>query len=79
MMPMVAGLFYGFNITISPIWSSIAMSCSSIVVVAFSHLLSMYEYDERKKLNKKNKSNEHKRVEMVEMMDDSVISPPIQT
>lgn len=42
MMPMVAGLFYGFDITISPIWSSVAMSCSSIVVVAFSHLLSFF-------------------------------------
>ena len=45
MMPIVAGVFYNYNITISPIWSSIAMSCSSIMVVAFSHLLSLFNYD----------------------------------
>lgn len=52
-MPVVAGLFYGFNFTISPIWSSVAMSCSSIIVVGFSHMLSFYEYDEEKKFMKK--------------------------
>jgi cation transport ATPase len=45
-MPIVAGLFYPFNVTISPIWSSIAMSASSIIVVGFSHLLSLFTYDE---------------------------------
>ena len=44
-MPVVAGIFYGYDITISPVWSSIAMSCSSVVVVSFSHLLSLFEYD----------------------------------
>lgn len=52
-MPIVAGLFYGFNFTISPIWSSVAMSCSSIIVVGFSHMLSFYEYDEEKKFMKR--------------------------
>ena len=45
-MPIVAGVFYGYNITISPIWSSIAMSCSSLIVVGFSHLLSLFDYDD---------------------------------
>lgn len=45
-MPIVAGLFYGYGVTISPVWSSIAMSCSSILVVAFSHILSFFKYDE---------------------------------
>ncbi len=46
MMPIVAGVFYGYDITISPIMSSIAMSCSSITVVGFSHLLSFFTYDD---------------------------------
>lgn len=53
-MPVVAGLFYNFDVTISPIWSSIAMSCSSILVVGFSHALSLFEYDEGKKASHKN-------------------------
>lgn len=48
-MPIVAGLFYNYNITISPIWSSIAMSSSSILVVGFSHILSFLTYDEEPK------------------------------
>ncbi len=48
-MPVVAGLFYNYNITISPIWSSIAMSSSSILVVGFSHILSFLTYDEEPK------------------------------
>jgi Cu+-exporting ATPase len=44
-MPIVAGAFYGLDITISPIWSSVAMSCSSIIVVAFSNLLSLFNYN----------------------------------
>lgn len=46
MMPIVAGVFYSFDVTISPVWSSIAMSCSSIFVVAFSHTLSWCKFDE---------------------------------
>jgi cation transport ATPase len=48
-MPIVAGLFYSFDLTISPIWSSIAMSLSSILVVGFSHLLTLFTYDESEK------------------------------
>jgi hypothetical protein len=51
-MPIVAGLFYSFDITISPIWSSIAMSLSSILVVGFSHLLTLFTYDESEKETK---------------------------
>ena len=46
MLPMVSGALYPFNIYISPIWSAIAMSCSSLIVVGFSNLLSCFEYDE---------------------------------
>lgn len=45
-MPIVAGLFYGYDVTISPVWSSVAMSCSSILVVGFSHILALFNYDE---------------------------------
>lgn len=65
-MPIVAGLFYKFDVTISPIWSSIAMSCSSVIVVGFSHLLSLFTYDESEKsgkLDKKSaKENEYVRM-----------------
>ena len=44
-MPIVAGLFYGYDLTISAVWSSVAMSCSSILVVGFSHILALFEYD----------------------------------
>ena len=44
-MPIVAGVFYSYDITISPVMSSIAMSCSSIIVVVFSHMLSFFTYD----------------------------------
>ena len=44
-MPIVAGLFYSYDVTISPVWSSVAMSCSSILVVSFSHILSVFNYD----------------------------------
>lgn len=54
-MPVVAGAFYNYNITISPVWSSIAMSCSSILVVSFSHLMSFFEYDVSKKYKPKPK------------------------
>ena len=45
MMPIVAGVFYGYGITMSPVWSSLAMSCSSIIVVVFSHFLSFFKYN----------------------------------
>jgi len=60
-MPIVAGLFYKFDVTISPIWSSIAMSCSSVIVVGFSHLLSLFTYDESEK-NEKYKEKQSSKV-----------------
>jgi hypothetical protein len=45
-LPIVAGAFYSFDIDISPVWSSIAMSISSLVVVSFSHLLVCFTYDQ---------------------------------
>lgn len=39
MAPLAAGVFYSFNIQISPIVSSAAMSGSSLFVVLFSNLL----------------------------------------
>jgi hypothetical protein len=45
-MPIVAGVFYHWDIFISPIMSSVAMSCSSLLVVAFSHLLVCFHYDD---------------------------------
>lgn len=45
-MPIVAGVFYKWDFWVSPIWSSIAMSLSSIIVVSISHLLSFFTYDE---------------------------------
>lgn len=44
-LPIVAGAFYSFDVDISPVWSSIAMSISSLVVVSFSHLLACFKYD----------------------------------
>ncbi|CAM6004692.1 unnamed protein product [Sphagnum balticum] len=38
-MPIVAGVFYHWDLSVSPVWSSIAMSCSSLFVVGFSHIL----------------------------------------
>lgn len=46
MMPVVAGALYPLGIFISPVWSSIAMSLSSILVVLFSQLLVVFNYDE---------------------------------
>lgn len=46
MMPVVAGIFYPFGILVSPMWSAIAMSCSSLLVVGFSHLLTCFHYDD---------------------------------
>ena len=45
-MPIVAGVFYNWDIWVSPIWSSIAMSLSSIIVVSISHLLSFFKFDD---------------------------------
>ena len=45
-MPIVAGVFFPWDVYISPVWSAIAMSGSSLLVVGFSHLLSFFEYDE---------------------------------
>ncbi len=46
MMPIVAGVFYKYDLYVSPIWSSIAMSMSSVIVVSISHLLSYFHYDD---------------------------------
>lgn len=48
-MPVVAGVFYSYDITISPVWSSVAMSCSSILVVGFSHIMALFNYDDSPK------------------------------
>ena len=45
MMPIVAGVLYPLDFYISPVWSSIAMSLSSIIVVVFSQLLTCFKYD----------------------------------
>jgi cation transport ATPase len=45
-MPIVAGVFYHWDIFVSPVWSSIAMSGSSLLVVAFSHFLSFFHFDD---------------------------------
>lgn len=46
MMPATAGVFYPLGFYISPVWSSIAMSLSSIIVVAFAQLLMCFTYDD---------------------------------
>ena len=45
-MPIMAGALYHWGIFVSPVWSSVAMSLSSILVVCFSHLLSCFHYDD---------------------------------
>ena len=45
-MPIVAGVFFPLDIFVSPVWSSIAMSGSSLLVVGFSHILSLFHYDD---------------------------------
>jgi cation transport ATPase len=54
-MPIVAGVFFKWDIWVSPIWSSIAMSLSSIIVVSISHLLSFFTFDDS--LGKPSSSN----------------------
>jgi Cu+-exporting ATPase len=51
MLPIVSGMLYSVNITLSPVWSSIAMSASSIVVVLFSQLMSCFKYDDSKEVS----------------------------
>lgn len=53
-IPVVAGCFYGLDVYISPVWSSIAMSVSSLVVVMFSHLLVCFKYDDSLEIDQKN-------------------------
>ena len=57
-MPIVAGVFYKYGIFVSPVGSCIAMSVSSLLVVGFSHLLSLFNYDDsiQTKLNKASSS-----------------------
>lgn len=45
-IPIMAGVFYHWDVFVSPVWSSISMSCSSLLVVGFSHLLSFFHYDD---------------------------------
>lgn len=45
-MPITAGVLFPLDIFVSPVWSSIAMSCSSLMVVGFSHFLSCFSYDD---------------------------------
>ena len=45
MLPIVSGMLYPLNLTISPIWSSISMCISSLVVVIFSQFMLCFSYD----------------------------------
>lgn len=54
-MPIVAGAFYHWDIFVSPVWSSVAMSGSSLFVVGFSHFLSFFHYDDSFYLKKEDK------------------------
>lgn len=45
MLPIAAGVFYSLDFTISPTVASAAMSSSSVIVVLFSNLMRMFEYD----------------------------------
>jgi len=44
-IPVSAGVFYFNDFSISPAISSIAMSCSSIIVVVFSNFLRCVDFD----------------------------------
>ena len=45
-MPIVAGVFFKWDIVVPPVWSAVAMSCSSLLVVGFSHMLTYFHYDD---------------------------------
>lgn len=45
MLPISAGVFYSLDVTISPTIASAAMSGSSLVVVLFSSLMRLIEFD----------------------------------
>ena len=49
-MPVVAGVFFPLDIFVSPVWSSVAMSASSLIVVGFSHILSLFHFDDSFKI-----------------------------
>lgn len=53
-MPIVAGVFFKWNIFVSPVWSAIAMSCSSLLVVSFSYMLRYFHYDDSLTASNKN-------------------------
>lgn len=59
MMPVVAGVFYPLGFYISPVWSSIAMSLSSIIVVLFAQLLMCFDYDDSLKSRKNEGSTQN--------------------
>jgi Cu+-exporting ATPase len=62
-MPIVAGVFYKYDVFVSPVGSCIAMSVSSLLVVGFSHALSLFTYDESLQPNTKKAS----RTELTEL------------
>jgi hypothetical protein len=64
-MPIVAGVFYKWDIWVSPIWSSIAMSLSSIIVVSISHLLSFFKFDDSLEKDDKNINNTKNNNELI--------------
>jgi cation transport ATPase len=74
MMPIVAGAFYSFGVYVSPVWSAIAMSMSSLLVVAFSHILTFLHYDDSLDENKKSKSNPEVTIEATGSNRQSLIS-----
>lgn len=53
MIPFVIGLFYKWDIMISPMISSIAMSVSSITVVLLSNMMNCINYDPSKNVKQK--------------------------
>lgn len=70
-MPIVAGAFYKWDVFVSPIASSIAMSLSSLIVVGFSHLLTCFKYDESlggSENEKKARKNKKQKISMNDKM-----------
>ena len=53
-MPIVAGVFFEWDVVVSPVWSAVAMSCSSLLVVGFSHMLTYFHYDDSLSVSKGN-------------------------